>query len=509
MNESKKRTLTHVASRFIGTPLAIHPPKLEVIIKALGSRLGIDGAADALPEFQAASYSDRASDAEFQIIDGMAVIPIEGTLIKKETWMSAWSGCTSYTEIQRQLAAAVNDSRVQGILLDIDSPGGEVTGCFELADYIYSLRGMKPLYAIANDCAASAAYAIASSADRIFVTRTGCVGSVGVFALHVDESGLDQQVGVKYTYIHAGDKKVDGNPHEPLSESAQSDMQTEVDREYEMFTALVSRNRKVSEKKIVGTEAGLYFGENALPMMADAVGTFDDAMSALRSVAGKTQVSNAASAANSTQGEPPMAKEVKAAADDEMDKPCGKSEAEPDPEDPDKKEEEDEDEMKKAAANAVTTINPGPSQSLTGGIVTNATIGTLSTAKEARSIEDIKAITALCKLGGCPEKAADFLAENKSVAEVSELLTTARVEESEKHMIDSHVNPNKGAARIQDLEAEAATFARQNKGVTKEQAFAKMLEANPEVYAAYRTQHNAKALLASLEAAGIQLNFRQ
>ena len=87
---------------------------------------------------------------------------------------------------------AVDDAGVRAILLDIDSPGGETTGCFELADYIYSIRGIKPVYAAANDIALSAAYAIASAASRVFVTRTGAVGSVGVYALHVDQSGVRQ-----------------------------------------------------------------------------------------------------------------------------------------------------------------------------------------------------------------------------------------------------------------------------------------------------------------------------
>ena len=131
--------------------------------------------------------------------------------------MSAWSGATSYEQIQRQVATAMSDGSVRAVLLDIDSPGGETTGCFELADYIYSVRGQKPVYAAANDIALSAAYAIASAASRVFVTRVGAVGSVGVYALHVDQSEFDKGIGAKYTYIFAGEKKVDGNPMNRLA----------------------------------------------------------------------------------------------------------------------------------------------------------------------------------------------------------------------------------------------------------------------------------------------------
>jgi hypothetical protein len=143
-----------------------------------------------------------------------------------------------------------------------------------------------------------------------------------------------------------------------------------------------------------------------------------------------------------------------------------------------------------------------------------------------RAESDIEAIGALCKIAGCPERAAEFLTKRKAngqylgVADVSELLTNSRVAESESHMITSHVDPNKSAtARMQDLEAEATAFARQNKGATmdnlyvhgqsrgvsKEQAVARALEAHPETYAAYRNQHNAAALVRTLQNAGLQI----
>lgn len=145
-----------------------------------------------------------------------------------------------------------------------------------------------------------------------------------------------------------------------------------------------------------------------------------------------------------------------------------------------------------------------------------------------RAESDIQAIAALCKMAGKPEQAAEFLmkrnskGEYLSVAEVSAELTDARVAESESHMVDSKVNPNAGSGGIQEIEAQATSFARQNRGqatqgmyvngvttrVTKERAYAAMLEEHPEAYAAFRAQHNAKGLIATLEAAGIRLAAR-
>ena len=145
--------------------------------------------------------------------------------------------------------------------------------------------------------------------------------------------------------------------------------------------------------------------------------------------------------------------------------------------------------------------------------------------KGMRAESEIQAIAALCKMAGKPEKAAEFLMQKNpkgqylSVVEVSEALTSSRVAESESSMISSHVNPNAGAGGIQEVEAQAVAFARQNRGkvsaglyvsgtdtkITKERSYALMLEEHPEAYVAFRAQHNAKALVATLEAAGIRL----
>ncbi len=162
-------------------------------------------------------YMEAGDERDYAVIDGIAVIPVQGMLLKKETFLSAWSGATSYEQLQLRLRAPSMTPGVRAILLDVDSPGGETAGCFDLADYIYSARSIKPIYAVANDIALSAAYAIASSASKIFLSRTGAVGSIGVYALHIDQSGFDDTIGAKYTYVFAGKKKVDGNPHEPLS----------------------------------------------------------------------------------------------------------------------------------------------------------------------------------------------------------------------------------------------------------------------------------------------------
>ncbi len=165
-----------------------------------------------------------------------------------------------------------------GVLLDVDSAGGEVGGLFDLVEQIGAIQkaSAKPLWAVANECALSAAYAIVSAADRVYVTRTGEIGSVGVVAVHVDESGADAKAGLSWTFVFAGERKVDGNAHAPLSEQARAAIQADVDRLHAELCALVAANRGLTPEAVRGTQAAVYRGELAIRAgLADRVGALD------------------------------------------------------------------------------------------------------------------------------------------------------------------------------------------------------------------------------------------
>lgn len=273
-------TMPYLASRVFGTPLLIHPRKLEVILSVVGPRMGM-----VVPETSAQlaqiSPPERVMRTDLQV-PNIAVISILGTLVRRTGAMDAASGLTSYASISAQINAAINDPNVDAVLLDIDSPGGEAGGAFDLADEIVSARSAKPIWAVANDDAFSAAYAIACSAERIYLTRTGGVGSIGVIALHVDQTQRDALDGYRYTAIYAGDRKNDLSPHLPLSNEASTALQTEVDRLYEMFVSTVATNRGLDAQAVRDTQAGLFYAGDAIEAgFADAIGTADDALRAL------------------------------------------------------------------------------------------------------------------------------------------------------------------------------------------------------------------------------------
>ncbi|MFX3544389.1 S49 family peptidase [Ralstonia mannitolilytica] len=264
--------LPHLAARLFGAPLLIHRPKLDVILAVLGPRVGVTDLAAPVGHTPADRSTPSANPS-------IAVIPIHGTLVRRTVGLEAESGLASYTAIAGQLDAALANPNVAAILLDIDSPGGESGGVFDLADRIRSATGVKPVWAAANDMAFSAAYALASGASRIFVSRTGGVGSIGVIAMHVDQSVKDAQDGVRYTAVFAGDRKNDLNPHEPISDEAHAFLKAEVNRVYGLFVETVAKHRGLEAEAIQATEAGLFFGQDAIAAgLADAVGTFDDAL---------------------------------------------------------------------------------------------------------------------------------------------------------------------------------------------------------------------------------------
>ena len=268
----------HIVQAVQALPWAILPEKLAIIreiliLRANGQRVTAE---EIKAELEAARNGER------QMVSGgsmVAVIPIVGTLIPRGNMLMEMSGAVSVQQTQARFRAALADPEVGSILLDIDSPGGQVGGIEELAEEIYQARGQKPITAVANTLAASAAYWLASAASELVVTPSGEVGSIGVFAMHEDISAALDKLGVKVNLIAAGKYKTEGNPFEPLGEEAQAAIQGRVNEYYDMFTRAVARGRGVSqtdvmagfgEGRVVGAEQAVKLGmaDRAAPIEA-------------------------------------------------------------------------------------------------------------------------------------------------------------------------------------------------------------------------------------------------
>lgn len=226
------------------TPWAILEGTLATIIDIVGRRLSGERLT---PEEIQARIGDKRSSSSTMMAGTIAVIPIAGVIIPKATLFSEISGGTSVERVQADFRAALDDKDVSAIVFDIDSPGGMTDGIPELAAELRAARGKKPVVAVANYRAASAAYWLGSQADEFIASPSADVGSIGVFAAHQDVSKMEEKLGVKTTLISAkrSPRKTEGNPYEPLSDDARKAIEERVDEMMAMFEADVAKGRRV------------------------------------------------------------------------------------------------------------------------------------------------------------------------------------------------------------------------------------------------------------------------
>ena len=222
-------------------------------------------------------FDSKAQNKPFAFQDGVAIIPIHGSLINR--FGQCYGYVTGYNFIRRQRDAAMADPDVTAIVYDVNSGGGEAAGCFELADESFALRGTKPTISVVDSACYSAAYALASTSDQVVVTPTGGAGSVGVYTMHVDMSKMLENWGLEITLIHAGEHKVDGHPYAELPEDVRADMQKSVDATYNKFVESVARNRNLSVEAVKDTQARCYSADDAL-----ALGLIDSVASPLEAI---------------------------------------------------------------------------------------------------------------------------------------------------------------------------------------------------------------------------------
>ncbi|HIE4193328.1 MULTISPECIES: S49 family peptidase [Burkholderia] len=287
----------HMAQRLFNVPLAIRREKAEVIMAALMDRLGVSQIArleggrlkpmameDWDDDYDSFSREGRVPDPGYDMIEdtGVALISVQGTLVQKLGSLRPWSGMTGYDGLRQAILRAHADPKVKAIVFNVDSPGGEVAGCFDLVDTIYAHRGNKPMWSILTESAYSAGYAIASAADRVIVPRTGGVGSIGVIVMHVDWSKALTNAGMAVTFITYGERKADFHPEIPLSKEAYQAAQADINTMGELFVSTVARNRGLSADVVRKTEAACYMGDAGVSIgLADAVMAPDEALLAL------------------------------------------------------------------------------------------------------------------------------------------------------------------------------------------------------------------------------------
>ncbi|WP_210521914.1 S49 family peptidase [Hymenobacter terricola] len=214
----------------------------------------------------------------------VAILPIQGTVQKRGGYCSLGT-----KDLVASLNAANRDPEIAAIVLDIDSPGGQVDGTEELAQAI--AQSQKPVVAYIDGLGASAAYWIASQASSIFINSasTGYAGSLGVLCMSINQTTFLEKQGYKVEILRST-RAVDKarlNPVEPLSDAVRAVVQADLDQIGETFIAAVEKGRagKLSTKEDVFT-GKVYKGADALKFgLVDALGSLQDAVNKAASLA--------------------------------------------------------------------------------------------------------------------------------------------------------------------------------------------------------------------------------
>lgn len=288
-----QRNLPHIISQATNAPLLLEPAYARVFFCALGRESGIGSLQ--IPQNQESldqagmglvtgSYmpGDKPRARFYQVVSGIAVLPVSGTLVHKLGGMRPFSGMTGYDGITARLQQAMDDPDVNGVLLDIDSPGGQGAGAFDCADMIYRLGERKPVWALTNDLSCSAAMLLASACQRRLVTQTSRIGSIGVVMAHASYAGQLEQEGIDITLIYSGSHKVDLNGTQALPENVRADYQQRMDDARLMFAEKVAQYTGLSVDAVMATEAATYDGQAGIDAgLADEMVNAADAVTVM------------------------------------------------------------------------------------------------------------------------------------------------------------------------------------------------------------------------------------
>lgn len=420
-----------------GQPMLMEPGACQDFFTAIEHMQAgkIEKRADLLDALFGATAVDTDPDG-----DGIAMIKVLGTLTNRRWWSY------NYQEIGAQLRQALEDSSISHVVLDIDSPGGEVNGVFDLAESIFDARGDKPITALVADKADSAAYLIASACDEVVVSKTGEVGSVGVVATHVDRSGMFKKYGVVHTHVFAGDHKTDLSASKPLSKKAKARLQEEVNSLYKMFTEAVAKYRGMSVDDVVATQAQTYTGQEAIDMgLADRIEAYDAAIQRVADAAKATQPNEVKSMSKKTKLGKNEEVTVDASEDENVVTNATAEET---------TEETTTEDPKSMGNNAAALIieacnEAGLAYMAVDFVRTGATMEQVKTR-----LEEADNIKTACKLAGLSDNADTYLKQGMSLEQVQGKLLTHMANADEETEVDSSVSP-KAASRSAGTQDES------------------------------------------------------
>lgn len=268
---AKTISILGALDRVANRPLLITPARGREVLTYLMQRRGMGVTVLAMEDDEGAPATiaadmryQRKQGKAYHYADGIAIIPVEDSLIHKSGNIDPDCGTTGYDGIARKMREASADPEVRGILLDFNSPGGEVDGCADLGQLINLVKITKPVWGLVDSNCYSAAYWLGSQCDRLYMTENSGLGSIGVLMQHVDWSENLKAEGIAVTLIHAGAHKVDGNPYAPLPETVRAGFEAECEDLRLKFAEAVAEGRGLDVETVLATEARCLTAEEAI-----------------------------------------------------------------------------------------------------------------------------------------------------------------------------------------------------------------------------------------------------
>ena len=258
---------------------------LLIFIASIASTIGDEAAALADSDDIKTEFISGSPKAENKI----AVIDVKGTITSDAE--SFGESIANSRNIVKLIRAAKDDPSVKAIIIDLDTPGGEVTASDEIYHELKLCE--KPVVAMMNTMAASGGYYVACGADKIVANRSTLTGSIGVIISTVDITGLLDWAKVKPEFYTSGKMKAMLNPALPTTEEEAQVVQTLVMDIYSDFAGIVSEARNIPLEKITKGELGdgrVFDGKQALENgLVDELGYFSTAEDAALKLAGLTR----------------------------------------------------------------------------------------------------------------------------------------------------------------------------------------------------------------------------
>ena len=288
-------------NKITGEPWAITENSLQTILEVAARE-------NEKPEAVAAKLGRELRNTHTVIErDGVAIIPVVGPLFRYANIFTQISGASSYEILAKDFTTALENPDIKAIILDIDSPGGEVNGVSELAGMVFDARGKKPIVAYASGDVASGAYWLASAADKIVVSSTSSVGSIGVVGVYRKKDAKESASEIEIVSSQSPHRRID-----PSTDEGHKRLQSSIDAMADVFIATISRNRGISPEAVLDNYGGgdIFIGANAVnASMAESVGSLERIISELASADNNPPKTEGVFLNKTQNKESPMAKE--------------------------------------------------------------------------------------------------------------------------------------------------------------------------------------------------------